>query len=47
MQNPGIFRILVYLELEANSETVPYLKHCQTSTMKRFAKKGFHYFCNL
>ena len=40
----AIFRTLVYLELEAYSKPLVYLKskayseHCQTSTMKRFAK---------
>lgn len=34
----GIFRILVYLELEAYSEPEAYSEDCQTSTVKRFVK---------
>ena len=37
----GIFRTLACLELEAYSESETYSEHCQTSTMKCFAKNSY------
>ena len=54
-QNPSIFRILVYSEAEAYSESwyiseyEAYSEPYQTSTMEHFAKivHGYNYICKL